>query len=230
MNEKKSLLLNWLIPVSLLLLIAPFTPQIDIRISNFFYNTYTHQFSENSFFTFFYRYGLIPGQILGIAALVALLFSYIKPNFQYLRRPALLIGLPIAISAGLITHAILKDHWKRPRPKQVEQYGGTEPFKPFYKPNFFAKGSFKSFPSGHSAMGFCFFSLIFLGMRHRNFFVFIFGLVTALFLGGCLSLARVAQGGHFFSDTIFSAFLMWTTVATCDWFLYSHNSKFCYKK
>ena len=43
----------------------------------------------------------------------------------------------MAIGVGLFTHILLKDHWGRPRPKQVTQFGGTQEFHPFYKPNFF---------------------------------------------------------------------------------------------
>ncbi len=176
------------------------------------------QFSNHPFFTFFYDWGLLPGQLLGIGALIALILTFYKPRFKQFRYPALVIGLTIAIGAGLITQVLLKDHWKRPRPKQVEQFGGSESFRTFYEPNFTAKGNFKSFPSGHCTMGFCFFAVAILGRRLQNRKMFIGGVLIAFGLGVCLALARIAQGGHFFSDTLAAACLMWITASTCDYF------------
>ncbi len=158
----------------------------------------------------------MPGQLLGIAAFIGLILSFLKPKFKYLRYPALVIGLTIAIGAGLITQVVLKDHWKRPRPKQVEQFGGSEPFRTFYEPNFTAKGNFKSFPSGHCTMGFCFFAVAVMGRRLRNRKLFLVGLGLAVSLGVFLALARIAQGGHFFSDTLAAACLMWITAVCCE--------------
>ncbi|MCE2981992.1 MAG: phosphatase PAP2 family protein, partial [Parachlamydia sp.] len=101
--------------------------------------------------------------------------------------------------------------WGRPRPRQVQAFGGTHPFIPFYQPSFHALERFKSFPSGHSSMGFYFFSLVFLGRQQRNKKLVQCGWGMALGLGAALSLARIAQGGHFLSDTLFSGLIMWGT-------------------
>lgn len=207
------------IPLIMLLLIAPFTPEIDLALANYFYNPVQQTFSNNFFFTFFYKWGLLPGQIFGLAAFFVFSFSYLIPRLSKWRKPALQVGLTLAIGAGIITHAVFKDHWKRPRPKQIEQFGGTESFRPFYQPNFTAVGKFKSFPSGHSAMGFCFFALVIQARREGNKGLFFLGLFLALGLGICLSLSRIAQGGHFLSDTVAAACLMWITAAVCDWAL-----------
>lgn len=216
----KTFFLDWVIPILLLAIIAPWASAIDLTLANYFYTPASGQFSTHPFFTFFYEWGLLPGQIIGIAALLVLVGSYFKPELKHCRYPALVIGLTIAIGAGLFTQVIFKEYWKRPRPKQVEQFGGTEPFRAFNQPNFSAKGNFKSFPSGHCTMGFCFFALAILGRRLRNRKLLIWGLIISFSLGFCLAMARIAQGGHFFSDTVASACLMWITAATCDWFLW----------
>lgn len=216
----KTFFLDWAIPLLLLAIIAPWAPILDLALANYFFNAATGQFSAHPFFSFFYDWGLLPGQIVGILALLVLIFSYFKPAIKRWRYPALLIGLTIAIGAGLITQVIFKEYWKRPRPKQVEQFGGTEPYRAFNEPNFSAKGNFKSFPSGHCTMGFCFFALVILGRRLQNKKLFMWGLMLSFGLGFFLALSRIAQGGHFFSDTVAAACLMWITAATCDWFLW----------
>ena len=42
------------------------------------------------------------------------------------------------VGAWLIIDFALKDHWGRPRPRQVKEFGGMQEFRPYYgKPNFF---------------------------------------------------------------------------------------------
>lgn len=213
----KTFFLDIAIPLLLLAIIAPWSSQVDLAFASYFYHS--TQFSTYSLFTFFYKWGLLPGQFLGIAAFFALFF-------KRLRYPALVIGLTIAIGAGLFTQVLFKEFWKRPRPKQVEQFGGTEPFRTFYTPNFSAKGDFKSFPSGHCTMGFCFFAVAILGRRLRNRKLFVGGLTLALGLGIFLAISRIAQGGHFFSDTVAAACLMWMTAAICEYLCYTNKRIF----
>ncbi len=65
-------------------------------------------------------------------------------------------------------------------------------------------------------MGFYFFSLIFLGKGLNSRFLYYSGLFLVVTLGGALSLTRILQGGHFFSDVLASAVIMWYT----SWALY----------
>lgn len=225
MSLNKTLFFDWVIPLLLLALIAPFTPKLDLTFSSYFYNDLTGHFSSESFYLFMYTWGLLPGQMTGIAAILVFMLSYYKKSFMHWRKFSLLIILTIGLGAGIITHAVFKDHWKRPRPRQIEQFGGTEPYRPFYEPNFFATGSFKSFPSGHCAMGFCFFAVAIQGRRTQNRPLLLIGITLALTLGISLSITRIAQGGHFFSDTFVAACLMWITAGTSDWWIYNYSQK-----
>lgn len=222
---RNTLFLDLAIPLLLLVAIAPFTPELDLGLSSYFFDPVQKTFSTHPFFYFMYTWGLLPGQVIGCMALVIWLASYKWKKIDHWRKPALVVGLTIAIGAGLITQLALKEYWKRPRPRQIEQFGGSEPFKPFWQPNFYAVGKFKSFPSGHCTMGFCFFSLVVLGRRYKNKPLFYAGLAAAVLLGLGLSIARIAQGGHFFSDTLFAAYLMWITAVISDWFLFSKTSE-----
>lgn len=68
-------------------------------------------------------------------------------------------------------------------------------------------------------MGFYFFALALLGICYRRRDLYWLGLGLAWGLGGLLSLARIAQGGHFFSDTMASALIMWLTAWGLAYFL-----------
>jgi hypothetical protein len=63
-------------------------------------------------------------------------------------------------------------------------------------------GKGQSFTCGHCSMGFLFCSL--LVFRRKNALLAWAGVITGLVLGGLLSAARVVQGAHFLSDTLWS--------------------------
>ncbi|MBA3816193.1 MAG: phosphatase PAP2 family protein [Parachlamydiaceae bacterium] len=222
---------GWLLPLIAMAILAPFTPDMDLVISHYFYSSDTG-FTNNAFFTFLFNYGPLPAQITAALATMVLIISCLPDKFKFSsfniskfkawRRPAACLVLTMAIGAGLIVHAILKDHWGRPRPKQTTEFAGTQIFRPFYEPNILKQPEpSKSFSCGHCSMGFYFFALAFVGRRLHSKALFLTGMSLAILLGILLSLTRIAQGGHFFSDTLATALIMWLTAYVCDRWLYS---------
>lgn len=187
----------------LLVLLTPWSGPLDLFVSHLFFTD--GHFASSSFFDFMFNYGFFPAWIVIGIALLGLFFK----KWQ---KEALYLMLVLAIGSGLIIHAGLKDHWGRPRPKQVIEFGGSQPFRTYYQPNFVHQPEpSKSFPCGHCSMGFYFFALALLAKR-RGYRVLYMGTMTlAWVLGGLLSLVRIAQGGHFLTDAIFSALIMWWT-------------------
>lgn len=215
--------IRWLLPVVLFILITPFTPKLDLEISRFFYDQQDGEkgsFVSNELTYGIFHYGVLPAWILvGLASLV-LILSYVSAPFKKWRDSSLLLVLTLAIGSGMITNALLKDNWGRPRPRQIIEFGGTQEFRPYYSPNFFDQPEpSKSFPSGHASMGFYFFALALAGKRLNKPVIFYIGISLAIIFGIALSLTRVAQGGHFFSDVMTSALIMWLTALTFNWLL-----------
>lgn len=211
--------LSWWLPILILILITPLVSAWDLAIARHYYHD--GHFVSNNFITFMYSYGFWPGDILTAIALLVLLLSYFTHHLEKWRKPALLLVLTMGIGAGIITHAVLKDHWGRPRPKQVEEFGGSQLFRTYYQPNFFHQPEpSKSFPCGHCTAGFFFFALALIGKRLRSPSLYWGGIVLALLLGIALSWTRIAQGGHFLSDTLFSALIMWFTALGCERLIY----------
>ncbi len=210
--------LAWFLPLILIALLAPFTPQIDLAIEHYFYTD--GHFQSNNFLYIIHTFGVVPGWILALGALTLFILSFIYPKLKAWRPFILLPLLTMLIGAGLIIDRSFKEHWGRPRPKQIIEFGGIQPFRPFYKPNFFEQPEpSKSFPSGHASMGFLFFSLFFVGLRLKKPWVFWTGFMLTLVLGSLLGYARMAQGGHFFSDVIMSAAIMWWSALFSDWLI-----------
>jgi lipid A 4'-phosphatase len=209
-----------LLPLAAFVLITPFTPQFDLELSQAFY-TPAKGFESNSIYQFFYQYGFYPADAVGIGALIVFLASFWMPAWKRLAAPALALFLTLAIGSGLIVHLLLKDQWGRPRPKQIEQFGGILQFRPYYSPNLYQqKMPAKSFPCGHCSTGFYFFCLACIGWKENSRVLLWMGLCLAFGLGVLLSLTRIAQGGHFFSDTAAAALIMWLTSYYCTRFAY----------
>lgn len=218
-------------PLLILLVLAPFLTVIDLKITRFFYawgNDPVEHFMSHQVLDFLFVYGLLPAQVASGIAAAVLALSYLVKSLQKWRSLALTMVLSLAIGSGLVTHLLLKDHWGRPRPKQVKEFGGSQEFRSFYQPNFFQTVPSRSFPCGHCTMGFFFFTLAIAGKRMQNKTVRNTGYIVAFGLGILLSAARIAQGAHFFSDTLFSAAIMWYAALSMDWLVYSDENAYSF--
>ena len=212
---------RWLLPLIALLLIAPFTPYLDLKISGWFYRD--GGFPADAYAKFFYYWGFYPAEIVAVVSLLLLIASIFFISLKPFRRDLTLLVLTLAIGSGLIVHGILKDHWGRPRPVQITEFGGQQQFRPFYDPDFSLTTHFKSFPCGHGSVGFYFFALMLIAQRRHLKSLEFIALGLALFLGFSLSYARIAMGGHFFSDALVSALIMWWTALSLNWLLYRRS-------
>lgn len=200
---------NIFIPIFLWVIFTPFSPWLDLKMSQYFFEH--GSFSSNPVWIGLFRYGFVPAWIMTGCALAAFILSF-SNRFREWRKPSLYLLLTFAIGSGLVIHAGLKEYWGRPRPKQTTEFGGNQQFRPYYEP-YFGKlpDRYRSFASGHSSVGFVFFSLACLGTVYRSRSLYWAGMGLAFTLGILLSLARIAQGGHFLSDTLASALIMWLT-------------------
>lgn len=211
-----------IIPLLLLVLYAPWSGQIDRWLSHQFYHE--GRFQNSLFLEIIYHYAIIPGWILAGAAAIGLIFSLVFIKFRKQMLIYVYLLLTLGWGSGIIVHALLKENWGRPRPRQTIEFGGTQPFLPFYKPSLQDRPEpSKSFSCGHCTMGFYFFSLIFLGVLFHSRKVIWLGLGLSLLLGGLLGYARIAQGGHFLSDVIVSALVMWWTALILYYWLTRHR-------
>ncbi len=204
-------------PILLFLFFAPWSVELDLLSSSYFFDG--KNFSSNIFWKGIYNYALIPAWIVVLGSIIGLFLSLNK-RFKKIRAACLYLLLTFSIGAGLFVHAILKEHWGRPRPKQVKEFNGTAYFRPFYAPNINSQLRGKSFACGHASLGFYFFSLAFLGVVYHSKIIYFFGLFLGWSLGVLLSLARIAQGGHFLSDTLATALIMWLTAWIIAYLIY----------
>lgn len=136
--------------------------------------------------------------IVSVTVLVIKLLVPGRPPLMPLRQPLFLLSTLI-LGPGVLVNLILKDNWGRPRPRNVEEFGGDLPFQPVWKITDHCDSNC-SFVSGEASAAMWLVSVAFLvpaGWRKPV-------LAFILPLGLILSVNRIAFGGHFLSDTLIS--------------------------
>ncbi|MDF1860054.1 MAG: phosphatase PAP2 family protein [Verrucomicrobiales bacterium] len=163
-------------------------------------------FGEHPFWKSLYRLGTIPTTLVVVLALVGFFLSWSKAAFRRWRRVYLFLFLTAVVGPGIITNALLKEYWGRPRPREINEFGGHNAFEQILSFDPASEG--KSFPCGHATMGFYFLCGFFLLRRYRRKLADGI-LVSALALGGFMGIARMLQGAHFFSDVVWAGAVCW---------------------
>ncbi len=184
-------------------------PQLDLWVSGQFRDA-SGAFvgDQQAWVRFLYRAVPIVGWLYFLGSLAAVGVGRLRPSavpFRWRRRAASLL-LVSALGSALIINGVLKEHWGRARPVQVSEFGGAKHFSPALWPSDQCTHNC-SFVSGHAASGFVLMAVGLMGpaaVRRR-------WLGIGLALGALASLARVMQGGHFLSDTLFSGWALWAT-------------------
>lgn len=209
----------WLVPLWILAIVTPLTLWLDPVITQFFYtvgNDPVDHFVSLPILDALFTYGPLLATSVATAAALVLIGGYLFKKLRPWRAVCLVLLLTYAVGVGLLVNG-LKDYWGRPRPKQVEAFGGTQPFRPYFMPNPSPPVPSRSFPCGHCAMGFFFWVFIPIGKRLKNRRIERLGWILGTVLGLLLSITRLAQGGHFFSDALLSALIIWYTALFMDW-------------
>lgn len=160
---------------------------------------------------FLYDYGALPGVIIGIGGACVFLLSFLFSGLRPCRKKALFLMLVLILGTGGSVTA-LKSFTDRPRPRHVETFNGDRKFAPIFP---VGAGPGNSFPSGHAAIAFYVISPFFLYRDRRRGVALLF-LIGGLTYGAFMGAARMAQGGHFLSDIIWSGGLVYLA----GWFFY----------
>jgi len=118
------------------------------------------------------------------------------------RWQAIFVLLSVILGPGLLINALFKDHWNRPRPRDIVEFGG--PMRYVIAPLRGDGGG--SFPCGHCAVGFLYSAGWWIWRRRRPLLARA-SLAAGVLVGAVLGAGRMAAGGHFLSDIVWSALL-----------------------
>jgi lipid A 4'-phosphatase len=151
--------------------------------------------------SWFHRLGPFITISLVVIGLLALFSGRFKNN-GFWRMSGIFLILSVLLGPGLIVNPIFKDHWDRPRPRDVVQFGGALQYTPAPLPG---EGG-DSFPCDQCSLGYLYASGWWLWKRRRPALARAF-LALGLVVGLALGLGRMAAGEHFLSDVLWSALL-----------------------
>ena len=188
-----------LVLIAMLLTIGP---GFDIFFSSLFYRD-DNQFLLQSYHavTVFFRDILLP-IILVYILVLPIIFKLIPINklyfgFKFSTKKILFVWTTLFINLVLIINLFLKTFWGRARPGDVIELGGKNAFSPWYQISDTCTSNC-SFVSGDAAVGFSLIVLYFVSNNLKYVYL-------SIIFGFLLGLIRIAEGGHFLSDVIFSA-------------------------
>lgn len=185
-------------------------PDLDITISNFFYLKDRFLSEELTFIKTIrttLKYIMIFIPIISLIILVYVLIDLKKKKYKnkYKTRRFffVLLGFLIGplIGCGLIANLYFKDNWGRARPVQIVEFNGDKEYSPPFRISDQCKKNC-SWIGGEAAAAFSFFVGILILKDFYLYFIlnFLFGVVV--------SFCRMAMGGHFFSDNLYSLMFM----------------------
>jgi lipid A 4'-phosphatase len=145
--------------------------------------------------------GLWVGTVLVAPAVVALLIKLILPRRKLLLsgRAILFLIVTLALGPGVLVNGVLKEHWGRPRPIDVAQFGGTEHFVAWWDAHGDCSANC-SFVSGDVAGAV--WTIAPAALAPPAWRALAYGAALALGLG--MAALRIMAGGHFFTDTVFA--------------------------
>jgi lipid A 4'-phosphatase len=187
-------------------------PDLDLKLAALFFDPERHGFWR-AYYPPFLRLRDAATWLIALVsmpAFFALARKLIWPQRRLLipSRAVVLMIVTLALAPGVVANLVLKEHWGRPRPIDVAEFGGDEHFRPWWDPRgdcpkncSFIAGE----PSG------AFWTLAPAAVTPPQWRAVAYG--SALAFGAAVGVLRMAAGAHFFTDVVFagvfSFFVIW---------------------
>jgi membrane-associated PAP2 superfamily phosphatase len=199
-------------------------PRLDLDLSALFYDSHRKIFIINAqlWVTSLRRAGRAIVVLVVAPAFLAAIGKMIWP-----RRPMLIEGraawflvVTLALGPGVVTNLVLKDHWHRPRPIDVTEFGGSFRFTPWWDPRGPCADNC-SFVSGEPSGAF--WTLSAAALAPPQYRPLAYG--AALAFGAGIGFLRVGGGAHFFTDVVFAGVFMFLVVWTLHGMIYRWRTR-----
>lgn len=194
---------DFAVPIAILLLATAVIAltNADLALSSLFCINEKWPVGDREPWHFLYLLDRGPAIAIGITGLVAALMGCMYTQRRSWIRPGLFLVILLVLGPGVVVNTIFKDYWGRPRPREIVQFGGTKEFLHPWQKGIAHKG--RSFPSGHSSAAFYLTAPFFI-FRRRKPRAAAGWMAGGLTFGVLMSIARITQGGHFLSDTLWA--------------------------
>jgi len=193
-------------------------PQFDLDLAALFYRPATHSFAASGVWVTYVR----DAASLLITLLVAPAFlvvagKLLMPSRRMLiaGRAALFLIATLVLGPGVLANGILKEHSARMRPEDVLQLGGKHRFTPWW--DFGGPCTENcSFIAGEPSGAFWTLAPAALSPPQWRALAY----ACALGFGAAMTVLRMANGAHFFTDCVFAGVLTFLVVWTVHGLIY----------
>src|SRR5215470_8290594 len=155
--------------------------------------------------------------LVAMPPVVALVLKFVRPHRPLLipGRAVVLMLVTLALGPGVLANLVLKEHWGRPRPIDVAEFGGDEHFRPWWDPRGDCPKNC-SFIAGEPSGAFWTLApAVLLPAPWR-----VPATAAALAFGAAVGVLRMASGAHFFSDVVFAGVFMFLLIWLVHGWLY----------
>jgi lipid A 4'-phosphatase len=194
-------------------------PEIDLSIARAVYETTIVSNGNAGRFLFLMasilrKIGMWIEILLIALPIIALLFKLVCPQTKMFIPGSAIFFLvtSMVVGPGLLVNVGLKNHWERPRPGHLLQFGGNQHFVPWWQPIGDCHKNC-SFVSGEASSAFWTMAPAALTPPQWRPLAY----AAAITFGIIMSLSRIVMDGHFLSDTIFAGVFTFLVI----WFLYA---------
>jgi membrane-associated PAP2 superfamily phosphatase len=177
-------------------------PQLDVKIAAPFYVVDRHfLLGDLDWHTWLRDQTMFVVALFAAPPIIALVFKLIFPHrrMPMSARAAVFLTVTFALAPGVLANGILKDHWPRSRPVDVQEFKGGERFTPWWDP----RGDCTmncSFVSGEAAGAYWLLAPASLAPPPWRPLAY----AAAVTFGTAVGVMRMAFGGHFFTDVVFA--------------------------
>ena len=147
--------------------------------------------------------------LAALPAVVALVVKFVRPRRPLLvpGRAIILMLLTLGLGPGVVANLVFKEHWGRPRPIDVTEFGGDEHFRAWWDPRGDCPKNC-SFVGGEASGAF--WTLAPAAVVPVPWRAAAYGL--ALAFGAGVSALRMAAGAHFFTDVVFAGVFVFLVI------------------
>jgi lipid A 4'-phosphatase len=178
-------------------------PGWDLALTQLFYDPATKQFplSLNPTINWLRNKAVFITIACMTCLAASLVLKIIRPRRQMWipGRAVIFVALTFLLGPGILVNWVLKEHWSRPRPAEVVEFGGDKPFVPWWDPRGTCEQNC-SFVSGEASTATWTLAAA----------VLIPGTTGAVAIGAAITytaamaVMRLIVGGHFFTDVAFA--------------------------
>jgi membrane-associated PAP2 superfamily phosphatase len=186
-------------------------PELDLRIASLFFDAAKGAWplSDNPWIVSLRNLNAAVDIMFGVVLAGATLLAYLVPSRPPLvsRRTVIFLVVTFAVASGLVANVIFKEHWSRPRPSHVTEFGGPAKFVAWWDPRGTCQRSCSFYSGEVSAAAWTIAPAILIPGPMG-----VVAVTGALAFTVVIAFVRMAQGQHFFSDAAMAALFTWFVV------------------